>query len=99
MATTLVTMTPEEYYDIAHEKDPAVGAVAGGALGGLAGAIRGSKGGRSRAALIGTALGAASGASTGALAGKALKRYQTKKLRNLTEQLHLRTTPGKKRDK
>ncbi len=92
IAIAIVTMTPEEYYEHAGSKDPYVGAVAGGLAGAAAG---GAKKRSAKAALIGTGLGAASGATLGHLGGKALRKYQAKRVRRLTGDLRLRSTPSR----
>ena len=92
-AATLVTMTPEEYYEVVREKDPFVGATVGSVLGGLAGA---RKGGKAKSALIGAAAGGAGGALTGHVIGKAIRKHQAKKVRRMAEELNLKATPGRK---
>lgn len=94
-AATLVTMTPEEYYDIVGEKDPLVGALVGAGAGAGAAALRAKKGSRAAAALAGAATGAAAGGAGGYASGKALRKYQSNRVRRLAGELHLRTTPGK----
>jgi uncharacterized membrane protein YebE (DUF533 family) len=95
LAVAVVTLSPEKYYEIVREKDPYVGSLAGGAAGAAAGAIRGAKGKRSKSALIGAGVGAASGAAGGHVASKALKHYQTKRVKRLAEELRLRATPAR----
>ena len=96
-AATLVTMTPEEYYDVVREKDPFVGATVGAVLGGLAGARKGTKkSGKSRSALAGAVAGGALGAVNAHLLGKAVRRHQAKKVRRMAEELNLKATPGRK---
>ncbi len=92
IAIAIVTMTPEEYYSHVGEKDPYVGAV----VGSLAGAATGAKKKRTaKAALIGAGLGGASGATIGHLGGKALRSYQASKVRKMTGNLNLRSTPSR----
>lgn len=100
-ATTLVTMTPEEYYEVVREKDPHIGANIGAVIGGIAGYRHGLKGKKVRikapkAALVGVALGGGTGAVTGHLLGKAIRAYQAKKVRRMADELNLRATPGRK---
>lgn len=97
IAVTLVTLTPEEYYDIVSEKDPYVGAVAGGLTGKTIGALRGKKGRKGRAAAIGALLGGTAGAATGKAMGQMVRRHQAKKVHRIAEGLHLRATPHRKR--
>lgn len=92
-AATLVTMTPEEYYDVVREKDPFVGATVGALVGGAVGA---KKGGNSKSALIGAATGAASGAAAAHAVGRGVRKYQAKKVRRMAEELNLKATPGRK---
>ena len=86
-------ISPEEYYELVHEKDPYIGSLLGGAKGAAIGAYKGTKGKKDRAALIGAGTGAITGALTGSLTGKALKHYQSNKIRRLASDLHLRATP------
>lgn len=92
IAVTLVTLSPEEYYETVGRKDPYVGALSGAAAGA---AIGGSKKRTAKAALIGTGVGAATGGSIGYLGGKGVRKYQSKKVRRLTGELHLKTSPGR----
>ena len=93
-ATTLVTMTPEEYYDIVREKDPFVGAVTGSLVGGAVGGIKGKHGAKS--ILTGAAVGAGTGAVSSHLGGKLLRRHQANKVRRMAEELNLKSTPGRR---
>lgn len=99
LATTLVTMTPEEYFEVVREKDPFVGSVLGGVAGGVKGALKGTKKTRHKAALIGTGVGGAAGAAAGYVGGKALRHYQAKKVRRIADELNLRATPQRHRDR
>lgn len=98
VATTLVTMSPEEFYDVVREKDPATGAVAGGYGGALAGALRGKKGGKTKAALIGAGLGSVVGGAAAAGGGKLLRHYQAKRVHRLADELNLKATPHRRKD-
>lgn len=93
-AATLVTMTPEEYYEHVSDKDKYVGALLGAATGAAAG---GYKKRTARGALIGTGVGAAAGGSLGHLAGKGLRSWQAKRIRRLAAEHGLRTTPQRGR--
>ena len=95
-AATIVTMTPEEYYDIVREKDPSQGAVLGALTGAAAGARRGAAGKKHKAALIGAAAGGATGALAGHGVGKVVRGYQTRRVHRLAKELHLKATPGKR---
>jgi uncharacterized membrane protein YebE (DUF533 family) len=95
IAVTLVTMTPEEYYDVVREKDPFVGATAGGLGGAILGAIKSKKGSKHKGALLGSGVGAATGALSTYGAGKALRQYQAGKVRRMAEDLHLKSSPGR----
>ena len=92
-ASTVVTMTPEEYFEIAREKDPYAGSLAGAAAGAAAGALKGARGRKAEKALIGAALGSVGGAAAGHVVSKAVKKYQSHKVRRMAEELHLRSTP------
>jgi outer membrane lipoprotein SlyB len=92
-ATTVVTMTPEEYYDLAREKDPLVGTLLGAASGAAVGGIKGAKKKKARSALIGAGLGSAAGAVSGHQLSKLIKHYQSKRVHNLAEELKLRSAP------
>lgn len=94
VAATLVTMTPEEYYDVVRAKDPFVGATVGGVAGALAGAKKGKS---AKSALIGAAVGAPTGAVAAHLGGKVLKEYQAGKVRRMAEELNLKSTPKHQR--
>lgn len=96
IATIASMITPEDYYELVHEKDPYVGAVLGATVGGAVGGYKGAKGSKSKSALIGAALGGASGAVTGHYVGKGLKHYQANKVRRIQEDLNLRSTPSRK---
>lgn len=92
-AATLVTMTPEEYYEVVREKDPFVGAT----LGAISGAGVGyRKGGKAKSALIGAAAGGTGGALTAHVLGKAVRKHQAKKVRRMAQELNLKATPGRK---
>lgn len=95
VAVTLVTMSPEEFYDVVGEKDPPTGALLGAIAGGAGGALKGKKGRRAASALKGAVGGAAAGGATGYAGGKALRHYQANRIRRLSSELHLRSTPGK----
>lgn len=95
LAVAVVTLSPEKYYDIVREKDPYVGALLGAATGAATGAVKGAKGKKSKAALVGIGAGAASGALGGHVVGKALKKYQSKRIKRLAQELHLRATPAR----
>jgi len=97
LAATVVTLSPERYYELVREKDPYVGSLAGAAGGAAAGAMKGAKGKKSKAALIGAGLGAAGGAAAGTVASKALKRYQARRIERLARELRLRATPPRPR--
>ncbi len=97
IAATLVTLTPEEYYDIVREKDPYVGAVTGGLAGKAVGALKSPKGKRSKGAVIGALVGATTGAGVGAGLGSMVRKHQAKKVRRIAEGLHLKSSPGRKR--
>ena len=84
IATTLVTLTPEEYFEVAREKDPYVGALAGAIAGSGAGALKGKKGDRAVKALIGAGLGAGAGAGVAHVGSKLYKKYQARKVRQYT---------------
>lgn len=99
LATAVVTLSPERYYEIVREKDPYVGSLAGAAAGAATGAAKGAKGKKSKAALIGAGVGAASGAVGGSLASKGLKRYQSHRIESLARELRLRATPPRNRDR
>lgn len=94
-ATTVVTMSPEHYYDIVREKDPYQGAVAGAMIGAAAAAKKAPSGSKAKAALAGAAAGAASGAAIGHFGGKAIRGYQAKRVRRLAGELSLRATPAR----
>jgi uncharacterized membrane protein YebE (DUF533 family) len=95
VATTMVTMSPEEYYDVVREKDPYVGENVGAISGAIAGATKGSKKKKLKSAVVGAGIGALAGAGAAHLGGKALRSYQAKKVRRMAEDLHLRATPGR----
>lgn len=97
VATTYASISPEEYYDLAREKDPYVGALTGSHLGAAVGALKGKKGSRSKAALVGAALGSVTGGTAGHVGGKLLRRYQSGRIRRLANELNLRSTPTKHR--
>lgn len=91
-AVAVVTMTPEEYFKTVGEKDPLVGALAGGA----AGAARGlAKHRTAKAGLIGAAAGTVAGGAAGYGVGKAYRKYQTNKVHHLSRDLKLRSTPSR----
>lgn len=92
IAVTLVTLSPEEYYETVGAKDKYVGALGGAISGAAAGGVKKRT---AKAALIGSALGGASGASVGYLGGKGVRKYQSNKVRRLTGELHLKTSPGR----
>ena len=94
-AVAVVTMSPEEYFDTVGEKDPLVGALAGAAAGTAAGLRKGSKGKKSKAGLIGNIAGGIAGGTAGHYAGKALRKYQTRKVRRMSDELKLRSTPNR----
>jgi outer membrane lipoprotein SlyB len=93
LATAVVTLSPERYYEIVREKDPYVGSLTGAAAGAAAGAAKGAKGKKSKAALIGAGIGAATGAAGGAVISKGLKHYQARRIERLARELRLRATP------
>ena len=95
VAATLVTMTPEEYYDVVRRKDPYVGAVVGGAVGAGIGALKSRPGSRAAGALVGVAAGAGSGAVTGLVGGRALKNWQANRIRRMATDLNLKATPSR----
>ena len=95
LAVAVVTLSPEKYYEIVREKDPYMGSLAGTAAGAAAGAAKGAKGKKSRSALIGAGVGATAGAIAGHTGSKALKHYQTKRVKRLAEDLRLRASPAR----
>ena len=95
VAATLVTLTPDEYYDVVRRKDPYVGALAGGVIGAGVGAIKGSSGTRSSKALLGAALGSGAGSALGYLSGKAVKNWQANRIYRMTTDLNLKSTPSR----
>jgi len=98
IAVTLVTLTPEEYYDIVREKDPYVGATAGGLAGKALGALKSKKGKRTKGAAIGALAGGGIGAVAGGGIGSLLRQHQAKKVRRIAEGLHLKSSPHRKRE-
>jgi uncharacterized protein YcfJ len=96
VAATLVTMSPEEYYDIVREKDPLTGSLTGAAAGAAAGGIKGAKNKKAKAALVGAGAGAVGGALAGHQVSKVVKRYQAHKVRRIAEDLRLKSTPSRK---
>lgn len=88
-------ISPEEYYELVHEKDPYIGALGGAAAGAAIGAKKGKPGSRAKAALIGAALGGTGGAAAGHQIGKALKHYQAHRIRKAVTNLSLRSTPAR----
>lgn len=95
LATAVVTMSPEEYFETVGEKDPLIGALSGAVAGTVAGLKRGHKGSKSKAGLIGNIAGGAAGGAAGHYAGKAFRKYQTRKVHRLSEDLKLRSTPAR----
>lgn len=91
IAVTLVTMTPEEYYDVVREKDPYVGA----SVGSLLGAGVAHKKLNPKHALLGAGVGAVTGGTAAHFGGKLLRKYQANKVRRMAEDLNLRSTPTK----
>ena len=93
-AATLVTMSPEEYYEIVRQKDPFVGATLGAVLGGAAGGLRGKR--SAKTALIGAGAGAGAGAASGYLVGKGVRKYQAARVRRMADELNLKSSPARK---
>jgi hypothetical protein len=92
VAYTESRMTPRDYYDLKHEKDPYQGAV----LGALAGAaVGGAKHKNHKAALIGAGIGGATGLSGGYLTGKASKAIRLSLLNNEIKNLNLKSSPSR----
>lgn len=96
-ASTLAQISPEEYYELKHDKYPPQAALAGAATGAALGAARGKKGKRERAALIGAGLGAAGAGLATREAVKALNKYKRKKLEREIAEMHLRSMPSRQR--
>jgi hypothetical protein len=97
-AATIVTMSPEDYYDIVREKDPYMGGLAGAAAGAAAGAIKGAKGRRHKNALIGAGVGAGAGVVGGHAVSRAVGHYQARKVRRIADDLKLKSTPSRKKN-
>jgi hypothetical protein len=94
-AVTTVNLTPEEYFELAREKDPYVASLGGAAAGAAVGALKSRSGRRASGALVGAAAGAAAGGAGGHVLSKGLRRYQANKVRQYTEELNLRALPHK----
>lgn len=95
-AATMVTMTPEEYFEVVREKDPFVGATIGALAGAGHGLWKGKKNNKAQAALIRAALGGSAGAVGGHLGGKVLRHYQANKVHRMADELNLRATPHRR---
>jgi len=96
-AATLVTMTPDEFYEDVHHKDKYVGAITGNLAGMGHRAHKAAKGTKSKAALIGALAGTAAGGVAGEIGGRALRNYQANKVYRLADELNLRSTPQRNR--
>jgi outer membrane lipoprotein SlyB len=98
LAATVVTLSPERYYELAREKDPYVGSLTGALTGAVTGGIKGAKGKKSKAALVGAAAGTVGGAAAGAVLSKGLKHYQAHRIERLSRELRLRATPPRPKE-
>lgn len=96
VAVTVVTMSPEEYYEHVGSKDKYVGALAGNIAGAAAGLAKGQKGRKSSAALAAGLAGTALGGAAGYVGGKALRGYQSGRVHRLAGELNLKATPTKR---
>ncbi len=76
-------------------KDPYVGAVVGGAVGAGIGALKSKAGSRAASTLVGLAAGAGSGAAAGYAGGKALRNWQSNRIRRMATELNLKATPSR----
>jgi uncharacterized protein YcfJ len=65
VAVTVVTMSPDEYYEHVGAKDKYIGALAGNLAGAAAGLAKGQKGQKSKTALMGGLIGTAAGGAGG----------------------------------
>lgn len=92
IAATVVTMSPEEYYEHVGGKDKYVGALVGNVVGAAAGLAKGKS---AKAALITGLVGTGLGGVGGHMAGKVLRGYQANKVHRMAGELNLKASPSR----
>lgn len=98
-AVLATTLSPEKLYELEGEKDKYMGAAIGAPLGAVVGALKGKKGSKAVAALAGGAAGHVAGAAAAHAVGKLYRKHQARKLRRIYNELNLRATPHRMRER
>jgi hypothetical protein len=96
IAATVVTMSPEEYYEHVGGKDKFVGALAGNIAGAAVGLAKAKKGSKGTAAVAGALAGTALGGLAGYAGGKVLRGYQANRVHRMAGELNLKATPTRR---
>ena len=97
VAATVVTMSPEEYYEHVGDKDKYIGALAGNIAGAAIGLAKAKPGKKAQTGLAAGLAGTALGGLAGYTGGKVFRGYQSGRVHRMAGELNLRATPMRSR--